>query len=86
MVSRDPSETTLLLILLCLPNSQAEWHESTETATTMRHCCYWQILRGEPSENASTARIHIPAVNVLTPVALKSLLAVERTRRQNQPV
>jgi hypothetical protein len=84
MVSRDYSETSLMLILLCLPKSQAEWHEATDTATTIRHCCYWQILRGEPSTNDSTQRIFIPGTNLLTPHTLKALLAAERERRQNQ--
>jgi hypothetical protein len=84
MVSRDPSETTLLLVLLCLPKSLAEWHEMTDSATTLRHCCYWQILNGEPCGNASTKRIFIPCDHLLTPDVLKDLLAAERYRRQNQ--
>ena len=84
MVSRDASETTLMLILLCLPKSQAEWHEMTESATTIRHCCYWQILSGDLCGNVSTKRIHIPATNLLAPDTLKELLASERVRRQNQ--
>jgi hypothetical protein len=84
MVSRDVSETTLLLILLCLPKSLVEWHESTESATTIRHCCYWQVLHGEPCGNKSTKRIFIPVANLLTPDTLKALLAAERIRRQNQ--
>jgi hypothetical protein len=51
MVGRDPSETTLMLILLCLPKSQAEWHEATDVGTTIRHCCYWEILAGPPCGN-----------------------------------
>lgn len=84
MVSRDVSETTLMLILLCLPKSQAEWHEATAGATTIRHCCYWQILQGELCGNTSTKRVFVPATNLLTPDTLKSLLAAERIRRQSQ--
>ena len=84
MVTREPSETTLMLILLCLPKSQAEWHEVTNLATTIRHCCYWHIPNGPPSTNVATKRIFIPAANVLTPDVLKALLAVEREKQQNQ--
>lgn len=84
MVGRDVSETTLMLILLCLPRSKAEWHEATTGATTIRHCCYWQILYGEPSGYTTTKRIFIPETNLLTPDTLKALLAAERIRRQNQ--
>jgi hypothetical protein len=85
MVSREPSETALILILLCLPKSQAEWHEATDSATTIRHCCYWYLPVGEASPNTSTKRIFIPEANLLTPDTLKALLAAERERRQTQP-
>jgi hypothetical protein len=84
IVSREPSATTLLLVLLCLPKSQPEWHEATVSATVIRHCCYWMILAGEPCGNASTKRIFIPTSNILTPSALRDLLAAERIRRQSQ--
>lgn len=85
MVGRDTSETTLLLILLCLPKSRTEWHEATEMATTIRHCCYWHILRGDPCGSTSTKRVFIPATNLLTPDSLKDLLVAERIRRLSQP-
>ena len=84
MVTRDVSETTLILILLCLPKSQSEWHEATTGATTIRHCCYWHILAGEPCEGTSTKRIFIPVSNLLTADSLKTLLVGERLRRQSQ--
>jgi hypothetical protein len=84
MISREPSETTLMLILLCMPQSQVEWHDATVSATTIRHCCYWFIPSGPPSNNAVTKRISIPAINLLTPEVLKALLAAERERRQSQ--
>lgn len=84
IVSRDASQTTLMLILLCLPKSQEEWHEMSESATTIRHCCYWALLEGDLCGNASSQRIFIPATNLLTPDTLKTLLATERERRQNQ--
>lgn len=84
MVSRPPSETTLILILLCLPQDQVDWHASTATETTLRHCCYWHILTGEPTENTETKRIFIPSANILTPESLNGLLAAERSRRERQ--
>lgn len=85
MVTRDASETTLVLILLCLPKSQIEWHEATVAATTLKHCCYWEILRGDPCGKASSKRIYIPSRNIFTPDSLKALLAAEKVRRQSQP-
>lgn len=86
MVGRDVSETTLLLILLCLPQAATDWHEviSDGMTTTLRHCCYWHVLHGDPCVNASTKRIFIPAEQLLTPKTLQELLAAERCRRQEQ--
>lgn len=84
IVSREPSETTMILILLCLPRDQGNWHLVETEATTMRHCCYFHLLSGEPTENARTARIFIPGDNLLTPSTLNNLLTMEKARRQNQ--
>jgi len=39
IASRTPEETTLILILLCLPRDRAEWHVAEEAGTTLKHCC-----------------------------------------------
>jgi hypothetical protein len=84
IVSSTPDETTMILIVLCLPPDQASWHVVAEEATMMRNCCYWHLLTGEATENESRKRILIPVGNQLTPQALKDLLALEKARRQNQ--
>jgi Domain of unknown function (DUF4365) len=84
IVSRTPSETTLLLILLCLPKVQTDWHGTSCEETILRHCCYWHILTGEPTSNTTTKTIYIPAANLLTPTSLNNLLSLERARRLNQ--
>ena len=84
IVSRTEAETTLILILLCLPKEQVNWHVAEEVATTLRNCCYWHSFTGEPTENTGTKRILIPVENRLTPGVLNNLLGLERARRQNQ--
>lgn len=84
IATRTPAETTLILILLCLPKDPAQWHLAEEDATTLRNCCYWHSFTGEPTDNENTKRIYIPAENRLTPVVLNELLVRERIRRQNQ--
>ena len=84
IVSQTDAEVTMLLLLLCLPKDQAAWHEATLSETTIRHCCYWHILRGSPCGNASSKRIYIPATNLLTPESLKALMAAEKERRERQ--
>jgi hypothetical protein len=84
MTSRSPSETTLILILLCLPKNESDWHVSTNSETTLRHCCYWHMITGELTENTGTKRILIPSENLLTPESLNGLLMAERARRESQ--
>jgi hypothetical protein len=84
IVSRTPAETTLILILLCLPKNETDWHLADEEATTLRHCCYWHSFTGDITSNEQTKRIYIPVENRLTPEVLKELLAKERARRQEQ--
>jgi hypothetical protein len=84
IVSRGPAQTTMILILLCLPRARETWHEIEAQSTTLRHCCYWTFLSGEVTSNEYTKRIEIPASQFLTPEKLNALLAAERIRRQTQ--
>jgi hypothetical protein len=43
IVSRTPAETTMILILLCLPQEIDQWHEATTDITSLRNCCYWYV-------------------------------------------
>ena len=84
LVGRTPSEVTMVLILLCMPKEQIDWHRATQDATLLRNGCYWAILQGEPCGNTSTKRIRIPATNLLTPDRLRELMAAEKLRREAQ--
>ena len=84
IVERTPDETTMILILLCLPPEFERWHETTADTTTLRHCCYWWVDRGELTDNTATQRIRIPQTNLFTPDMLLKLLELERLRRKGQ--
>ena len=81
---RTPAESTMILILLCLPKDRTEWHGASLDETVMRHCCYWHTISGEPTQNTTKKRIYVPIENLLTPMRLNELLALERQRRENQ--
>lgn len=78
LASREEGEVMAILILLCLPEDDTEWLVNSETELNLRHCCYWYRVPGPPTENESTQRIRIPRANVLTPEALKSIMALGR--------
>lgn len=84
LVSRTPAETSIILILLCLPNERANWHSTSCDETILRNCCYWHTITGDPTDNANTKRVFIPSEQLLTPVSLNQLLTLERARRLSQ--
>ena len=85
IVCRSEAETSLLLVLLCLPADQSDWHSATIDCTTLRNSCYWHVPEGNPVLNeASTKRIRIPTDQLLTPSALRELLSAEKLRRLGQ--
>lgn len=84
LAQRTPAETTMILILLCLPESRSDWHRASCDETVMRHCCYWHMISGEPTLNKLTQRIYVPCENLLTPDSLNQLLAFEQARRERQ--
>lgn len=82
MVSRTSEESTLLLILLCLPRHAAQWHAVGSTETTLKNCCYWYLPNDfDPTPNNRKKRIFIPIENILTPDRLLELVHWERDRR-----
>jgi Domain of unknown function (DUF4365) len=83
---RTAAESTMILILLCLPKNRNDWYGTNCDETILRHCCYWHTITGEPTSNTSTQRIYVPRENLLTPATLNELLALERARRESQVV
>lgn len=64
-----------LLILLALPQQQADWIIHQPDKLILQKCCYYLSLKGLPaSENREYQRVYIPTANVLTPAALKTLM------------
>ena len=84
LATRSPAATTLILILLCLPQEQEDWHQMDMDSTRLKHFCYWYSVNGEETKNTDKKRILIPLGNRLTPDVLKELLNRERQRRLSQ--
>jgi hypothetical protein len=80
LVNREPETPTFVLVVLCMPKQEADWMSTDEQGLTLRHCCYWAMLNGPPSENKVRKRIRIPRQNVLTPQAMAAILTAERVR------
>ena len=80
IVDRAPQSARMILLLLCLPPVQQDWHHVDETSTVIRNCCYWHWFEGELVPNSSTKRVWIPRDQLFTPQALNDLLEIERYR------
>lgn len=64
-----------LLIVLALPQQQADWLIHKPDKLIMQKCCYYLNLKGLPqSTNSGHQRVFIPTTNILTPDALRTLM------------
>ncbi len=82
LVRRSVAASTFVVVLLCLPRDEVEWHESIGDRTVMRNACYWLSLRGEPSPNTSKVTVRFPMDNLLTASSLRELLAADQAARE----
>jgi hypothetical protein len=83
LVTREPSGVGAVLILMCLPEPDAdEWVSITEESIVLRKCCYFTTVTGVPIPNEnSTKLILIPRTNLLNAISLLEALKAERERR-----
>lgn len=64
-----------LLILLVLPHHQTDWLIHQPDKLILQKCCYYLNLKGQPaSANGGYQRVYVPITNILTPIALKTLM------------
>lgn len=71
--------TPSLLVLLCLPENPDEWLQISERELLLRKCCYWERLKGDPSQNKERITVRIPRKQRLTPDVLMDLMNRVRT-------
>jgi hypothetical protein len=77
---RLPTQTPRVLVLLALPENEAEWLNISEEELVMRRCAYWVSLGGEPdSGNTTSVTISVPASNRFDVNGLIGLMDQSRT-------
>lgn len=64
----------VILILLKLPLAQNKWVNCAEDSLELRNCCYWMIVKGDPTVNTSSIRISIPRSQIFNQTAVNNLL------------
>jgi hypothetical protein len=74
---RDPRAwNPRILVVLVLPEEEAEWTSQTEAELVLRRCAYWLSLKDRaPARRRKTVRVRVPRANVFSAEALRALVA-----------
>ncbi len=65
-----------ILVLVVLPEDEAEWLEQSVEQLIVRRCGFWVSFRGaDPTTAHTTLRVAIPRRNVFSPDELQQLLS-----------
>jgi len=63
------------LIVIVLPENDADWLSHSEEELILRHCGYWASLAGlSDTDNASSVTVRIPRTQQFNPDALHALM------------
>jgi hypothetical protein len=72
-----------VLVVLVLPEDEAEWLHQDQSQLLIRSCAYWLSLKGfPPTKNRKTVRISLPVDNVLSVAAMTGLMTRVREREE----
>ena len=70
-----------ILVVLVLPEEEAQWITQTEDQFLLRRCAYWSSLRGlQPTGNRKSVRLQIERANVFSVESLQSIM--DKVRRK----
>ena len=79
MLRTAPGTRPRLLVLLVLPDDEAQWVSQSVEELILRKCAYWTSLHGaEPTTNQANVRIVIPAANVFSIEAVRAIMGALR--------
>lgn len=69
------SRIPCILVLLILPDDEAQWLNQSAEELTIRHCAYWISLEGaEPTTATSSIRIAIPRTQIFSVQAVRAMM------------
>ncbi len=64
-----------LLVVVHIPEAEAEWLRQTEEELALRRCGYWTTLLGQPeTTNTSKVTVRLPRANVFDVLGLRGLM------------
>lgn len=65
----------IILVVFSVPTNSDDWISIDELSLTVRECCYWSVLSGNPTSNSSSKRITIPRRNLFTADSVESMFS-----------
>ncbi len=73
-----------ILVVLIMPEEEAEWVIQSPDELAIRHCAYWLSLHGYAETSArSTIRVGIPLVNVFSVESVRTIM--QRLQERKMP-
>jgi hypothetical protein len=77
---REPTQTPRVLVVLALPQDEAEWLTVTDAELVLRRCAYWVSLANAPErDNRESVTVSLPEHQRFDVVALRALMDHSRT-------
>lgn len=77
------TNTPRVLVVLRLPDDEANWMALTTEQLIIKHCAYWISFRGQqPTTNTATTRVGIPKNQMFSPEEYRLACDAHRDRRQ----
>jgi hypothetical protein len=68
-----------LLVVLALPNDDADWIHHSPERLLLRRCAYWKSLLGMPETDKGSIAIHIEKANIFDVPTLRALMEKSRS-------
>jgi hypothetical protein len=65
-----------VLVILLLPEDDAEWVQHSADELVLRRCAYWKLLTGAPQDTSEHKKItvHVSMESVFSPDALRAMM------------
>jgi hypothetical protein len=77
---REPTQTPRVLVVLALPQDEAEWLTVTDAELVLRRCAYWVSLANKPErDNRESVTVSLPEHQRFDVAALRALMDQSRT-------
>ncbi|MDY7229403.1 DUF4365 domain-containing protein [Hyalangium rubrum] len=76
---RARSSVPKLLVVLVLPEREAEWMRHSVEALIIKRCAYWLSMSGMPAVSSESRVVQLPRTNLFSPEQLNAMM--ERVSR-----